>query len=47
LNENDPILGLIEDPARRATLLAQKAGDGIWQIGIHLQGDTETVFLDI
>ncbi len=46
LNETDPILGLIDDPARRATLIAQPDGPGAWSINIRLQGDGETVFLD-
>jgi protocatechuate 3,4-dioxygenase alpha subunit len=46
-NEHDPILGLIEDPARRATLLAKATGDGIWHIDIFLQGESETVFFEI
>jgi protocatechuate 3,4-dioxygenase alpha subunit len=46
-NENDPILGMIEDPARRATLLAQRTTPGTWHIDIFLQGENETVFLKI
>ena len=46
-NESDPILALIEDPVRRATLLAKAAGPGKWKIDIHLQGAMETVFFDI
>jgi protocatechuate 3,4-dioxygenase alpha subunit len=46
-NENDPILGLIEDPARRATLLAQETGPGVWHLDISLQGEAETVFFEI
>ena len=46
LNETDPILSLIEDPARRATLLAQPSGAGVWHIDIRLQGEGETVFMD-
>ncbi len=46
LNETDPILSLIEDPARRATLLSQPAGAGVWHIDIRLQGEGETVFMD-
>lgn len=45
-NAHDPILGLIEDPARRATLLASEAGPGIWHFDIHLQGEAETVFFE-
>jgi protocatechuate 3,4-dioxygenase alpha subunit len=46
-NENDPILALIEDPARRATLLARETQPGVWHLDIHLQGDAETVFFEI
>ncbi len=47
LNDTDPLLGAIEDPAQRATLIAQPAGAGIWNLDIRLQGDGETVFIDI
>jgi protocatechuate 3,4-dioxygenase alpha subunit len=46
LNETDPILNLIEDEARRATLLARPAGPGTWHIDIRLQGAEETVFME-
>jgi protocatechuate 3,4-dioxygenase alpha subunit len=46
-NETDPILGLIEDPARRATLLAHETAAGTWHIDIRLQGEHETVFFEI
>ena len=46
-NATDPVLGLLDDPARRATLLAQPAGPGIWRLDIRLQGAGETVFLDV
>ena len=46
LNETDPILSLLEDPARRATLIARPAGAGAWHIDIRLQGADETVFLE-
>lgn len=45
LNETDPLLALV-DPARRPTLLAQPA-DSAWHFDIVLQGEGETVFLDI
>ena len=51
LNETDPLLCSIEDPARRATLIAISDGAERWHIDIRLQrgpkGETETVFLDI
>jgi protocatechuate 3,4-dioxygenase alpha subunit len=46
-NENDPILGLIEDSGRRATLLAKEVAAGSWHIDIFLQGREETVFFEI
>jgi protocatechuate 3,4-dioxygenase alpha subunit len=45
LNETDPVLNLVEPPARRATMMARH-GDGAWVFDIRLQGDGETVFLD-
>jgi len=51
LNETDPLLSSIEDPRRRATLIAAPDGLDSWHIGIRLQrgpqAETETVFLDI
>jgi protocatechuate 3,4-dioxygenase alpha subunit len=47
LNETDPVLGLIEEPARRATLIAQPAGAGVWRLDMRLQGEGETVFMEI
>jgi protocatechuate 3,4-dioxygenase alpha subunit len=47
LNETDPLLGSIEDPARRATLIARPDGPGAWRLDISLQGGAETVFLDV
>jgi protocatechuate 3,4-dioxygenase alpha subunit len=51
LNETDPLLSSIEDPARRATLIASSDGADRWHIEIRLQAgqqsETETVFLDI
>ncbi|MGH7077486.1 MAG: protocatechuate 3,4-dioxygenase subunit alpha [Acetobacteraceae bacterium] len=47
LNETDPLLGRIDDPARRATLLAASEGPETWRLDIRLQGERETVFLEI
>jgi protocatechuate 3,4-dioxygenase, alpha subunit len=47
LNETDPLLSSIEDPAERATLIAQPAGAGAWTLDIRLQGAGETVFLEV
>lgn len=46
LNENDPLLSAV-DPARRGTLIARPNGKGEWKLDIRLQGEGETVFLDI
>ena len=45
-NETDPVLASIEDPAARGTLLAEPIADG-YRFDIRLQGDGETVFLDV
>ena len=47
LNETDPLLMSIEEPARRATLIARPAGAGTWRMDVRLQGEGETVFLDV
>lgn len=47
LNEADPLLQSIEDRAQRATLIAKPAGQGTWRLDIRLQGDGETVFLEV
>jgi protocatechuate 3,4-dioxygenase alpha subunit len=47
-NANDPLLTSIEDEAKRHTLLATRAASGSsYRFDIVLQGDNETVFLDI
>lgn len=47
-NAEDPVLNLIEDPARRATLVAVRDGVGEWgtryRLDLRLQGAGETVF---
>jgi protocatechuate 3,4-dioxygenase alpha subunit len=47
LNEADPLLSSIDDPAERATLIARPAGPGAWTLDIRLQGEGETVFLEV
>jgi protocatechuate 3,4-dioxygenase alpha subunit len=42
----DPLLGLVE-PHRRATLVARAEGAGAYRFDIRLQGEDETVFLDV
>jgi protocatechuate 3,4-dioxygenase alpha subunit len=42
----DPVLAAV--PAeRRATLIASRAGPGLYRFDIHMQGDRETVFFDL
>jgi protocatechuate 3,4-dioxygenase alpha subunit len=47
LNETDPVLALIDDSERRRTLIAQQVSPATWQLDIRLQGDGETVFMEI
>ncbi|MDT8343366.1 MAG: protocatechuate 3,4-dioxygenase subunit alpha [Thermohalobaculum sp.] len=46
-NAADPVLNLIEQAHRRATLIAERTAPGRYRFDIHLQGDRETVFFDI
>ena len=46
-NADDPVLSRIEQKHRVDTLLAKKAGDGQYRFDIVLQGENETVFLDM
>jgi protocatechuate 3,4-dioxygenase alpha subunit len=46
-NEDDPLLARIEQRQRVDTLIAKKSGDGRYRFDVRLQGDGETVFLDI
>ena len=49
-NAADPVLKLIEQPARRQTLIAERtmrAGNPVYVFDIHMQGDKETVFFDV
>ncbi len=45
-NDADPVLALVP-AARRGTMLAREESPGAWRLDIRLQGDGETVFLDI
>jgi protocatechuate 3,4-dioxygenase alpha subunit len=47
LNETDPLLAMIEDPARRGTLIARAEGPAAWRLDIRLQGADETVFIEV
>ncbi|HEY0337081.1 MAG TPA: protocatechuate 3,4-dioxygenase subunit alpha [Burkholderiales bacterium] len=44
-NAEDPILTLVAAD-RRSTLIARKAGDGVLEWNVVLQGENETVFFD-
>lgn len=49
-NAKDPVLNLIELEPRRATLIAKRAereGQVVYRFDIRLQGEGETVFLDV
>jgi protocatechuate 3,4-dioxygenase alpha subunit len=49
LNETDPVLRIIDSPARRRTLLARREerdGAVVYVFDIRLQGEGETVFFD-
>ena len=47
LNETDPVLSLIEDPRRRQTLIARRVAADTWHLDIRLQGEGETVFMEL
>jgi protocatechuate 3,4-dioxygenase alpha subunit len=47
LNETDPLLASIEERERRATLIARPEGADTWRMDVRLQGEGETVFLDV
>ena len=46
-NAEDPLLSRIEQRQRVETLIARKVADGEYRFDIHLQGERETVFLDM
>lgn len=46
-NEGDPLLSRIEQRPRVDTLIARKTAEGRYRFDIRLQGEGETVFLDI
>ena len=45
-NDADPVLAWIDPSVRRGTLLAEWT-EGAWHLDIRLQGEGETVFLDV
>ena len=49
-NAKDPVLNLIEQVNRRSTLIAKREmrdGVAVYRFDIRLQGENETVFLDV
>jgi protocatechuate 3,4-dioxygenase, alpha subunit len=49
-NAADPLLGFVDPPERRKTLIATRSmrdGKPVYRFDIRLQGDGETVFLDL
>jgi len=49
-NAVDPVLNIVEQPARRETLIARREnrdGQAVYVFDIHLQGERETVFFDV
>ena len=46
-NSADPLLARIEQRHRVDTLIAKRTGPGAYRFDIRLQGDGETVFLDL
>jgi len=45
-NADDPFLSSL-DASRRETVIAQLEGSDVWRLDIRLQGEKETVFLDL
>ena len=46
-NAADPVLNLVEQESRRQTLIARRTALGTYRFDIRLQGEGETVFLDV
>ncbi len=46
-NAGDPVLERIEQEPRRRTLIAERTGESVYRFDIRLQGERETVFLDM
>ena len=47
LNDSDPLLTSIDGPALRQTMIAAHEEAEVWRLDIRLQGDGETLFLDV
>ena len=43
----DPVLNAVENPDRRRTLIATQTGPATYRFDIRLQGEGETVFIDV
>jgi protocatechuate 3,4-dioxygenase alpha subunit len=46
-HSSDPVLNSVEQLSRRKTLIATQTGPGAYRFDIRLQGDGETVFIDV
>lgn len=46
-NAADPVLNLVEQESRRQTLIARRTAPGTYRFDIRLQGEDETVFMDV
>jgi protocatechuate 3,4-dioxygenase, alpha subunit len=46
-HSTDPLLARVEHRNRIPTLIAQPDGDAAWRFDIRLQGEGETIFLDL
>jgi len=46
-NDADPLLARVEQRHRIETLMARKTGDSTYRFDMRLQGDGETIFLDL
>ena len=47
LHAGDPVLNSVEQAVRRQTLIATQTGPATYRFDIRLQGDGETVFIDV
>jgi protocatechuate 3,4-dioxygenase alpha subunit len=47
LHQGDPILNAVEQASRRQTLIAVQTAPNTYRFDIRLQGDGETVFIDV
>lgn len=47
LHAADPVLNSVEQVVRRSTMIASQTGSSTYRFDIRLQGDGETVFIDV